>query len=182
MQLSERAKGAGKHFSSGAQQALLERVDKDAALLEKELDKLICYIGEKSSIEPSDVSQISASSRSQTLWQMAEEMVWEAKYIERIDESMFHGLTAALRSQLQLGLKISSLVEANRSLSEIGLRVPKVWPKMLEKRIFQATQFQSEYFKKGLQLLFKIEMLSRSNSGDLLALLDFFRASLRKAH
>lgn len=182
LQLSERAKQAGKYFSPQAQQALLERVDKESALLEQELDKLICFVGEKSSIEPSDVFQIAASSRTQTLWQMAEEMVWEAKYVDRIDETMFHGLAAALRSQLQLGLKIATLAAANLSISEIGARVPKVWPKMLEKRISQASQFQAEYFKKGLRLLFQIEMLSRSNAGDLLALLDFFRLSLRKSY
>lgn len=179
-QILEKVSLAGKRFSSGAQQALLERVDKDLALLEKEVDKLICYVGGKTSIEVADVFQIIASSRTQTLWQMAEEIVWEAKFVDSIDEGMFHGLMPSIRSQLQLGLKIASLVEANRSSAEIQARVPKVWPKMLEKRIFQASQLQSEYFKRGLQMLFQIELLSRSGSSDLSALLDFFRASMRK--
>lgn len=178
--LFEKARQAGKKFSTQACQALLERVDKELSLLENEMDKLICYVGEKSSIEIADVLAIVAPNRTQTMWQMAEEMIWEGKIIDRIDESSFHGLVPALRFQLQLGLKIASMLDARASFSEISSNLPKIWPKTLEKRLSQASQVGSFYFQKGLQLLFKIEMISRSQSSDLSTLLDFFRVSFIK--
>ena len=178
--LFDKARQAGKRLSSEALQLLLERVDKDIALLEGEVDKLICFTGSRSSIEPSDVQKIAASSRSHTLWQVAEEIVWEARFEGGLDEASFHGLLPAIRAQLQTGLKISSLAASQVSLSEIGARLPKIWPKMLEKRVSQAMKLGSNYFQKGLQLLFRIELLSRSGSSDLSVLLDWFRSSLTK--
>ncbi len=179
-QLFDRAKQAGKRLSTEALQLLLERVDKDAALLEGEVDKLICYTGSRSSIEPSDVQKIAASSRAHTLWQVAEEIVWEARFEGEIDETSFHGLVPAIRTQLQTGLKIATLAASQASLSEIGARLPKVWPKTLEKRVAQVQRLGSNYFQKGLQLLFRIELLSRSGSSDLSVLLDWFRSSSTK--
>jgi DNA polymerase-3 subunit delta len=179
-QLFDRAKQAGKRLSYEALQLLLERVDKDAALLEGEIDKLICFTGSRPVIEPADVQQIAASSRTHTLWQTAEEMVWEGKFTEKIDETSFHGLLPAIRSQLQTGFKIASLIASKASMPEISARLPKVWPKILEKRASQAARLGSGYFQKGLELLFRIELLSRSGSSDLSVLLDWLRASLIK--
>jgi DNA polymerase III, delta subunit len=179
-QLFDRAKQAGKRLSFEALQLLLERVDKDAALLEGEIDKLICFTGLRPVIEPADVQQIAASSRTHTSWQTAEEIVWEGRFTEKIDETSFHGLLPAIRSQLQTGLKIASLIETQASMPEISARLPKVWPKMLEKRASQAARLGSGYFQKGLELLFRIELLSRSGSSDLSVLLDWLRASLIK--
>ncbi|MBS0626490.1 MAG: hypothetical protein JSS32_10620 [Verrucomicrobia bacterium] len=175
--LIDRAKQTGKRLAPDVPALLFERIDKEIALLEKELDKLICFVGEKSTIDKNDVLQISASNRSHTLWQIAEEMVWEGGDPDSIDTSSFHGLIPSLRSQYQMGFKIATLIEANTEYSEIGKRLPKVWPKTLEKRISQAARFGSAHFKKGLDLLFRLDLLSRSGSTDLAALLDFFRAS-----
>jgi len=177
-QIFERARQAGKRLASEVPQLLFDRLDKDSALIEQEIDKLICYTGERSVIERSDVLQVSASSRMHTLWQTAEEIVWEGADPGAVDGSSFHGLLPALRSQFQLGLKIASLVEARMGVSEIGERLPKIWPKTLDKRISQAARFGSTYFQKGLDLLFRIELLSRSGSNDPTTLLEFFRVSI----
>lgn len=176
-QIFDKVRQAGKRLSPEAFQVLSQKMDKDAALLEQEINKLLCFTAERNVIESSDVLQVSVLNRSQTLWQMAEEMVWEGKFFNSIDEESFYGLLPALRYQLQTGLKIVCFVESGTNSAEMSKRLPKVWPKVLEKRISQAVRLRSAYFQKGLELLFRLELLSRSGSMDPGALFDWFRVS-----
>jgi DNA polymerase-3 subunit delta len=177
-QLSERAKNAGKRLNPDVVSFLFERLEKDAALLESEIDKLICYVGERASIEREDVLRICSANRTHTLWQMAEEVIWEGGSLSSIDSASFHAVIPVLRSQLQLGLKITALIECKLPAEEWGVHLPKLWPKVLEKRSSQAARLGSAYFRKGLDRLFEIELLSRSGSTQYAALLDLLRTHL----
>jgi DNA polymerase-3 subunit delta len=178
-QLIERAKSSGKKLLPECGPLLLERLGADAAVLESEIDKLICYVGEKNTITQEDILKISPVSHSSTLWQTAEEAVWEGKPFPSIDATAFHTLIPALRNQLHLGLTLSTLIEEHRPSAEWGTYLPKLWPKTLEKRSSQAARLGSAYFRKGLQKLFDLELLSRSNSTQYQALLDLFYAHTR---
>ncbi len=179
-QLAERAKNAGKRLDPAAALLLFERIDKDAALLENEIDKLICYTGDRSAIGKEDVLAISAASRTASLWQTAEEVVWEGK-TGSFDANSFHAAIPSIRSQLQLGLVLSTLIEENTPSDQWSSYLPKIWPKTLEKRSSQAAQLGSRYFQKGLEKLFEIENLSRSGPVQFTALLDLLRVYLFKS-
>jgi DNA polymerase-3 subunit delta len=165
-------------ISSHALTLFLERQEKDAALLEREMEKLLCYIGERKHIDEADVLAIVTKSRSATLWHMAEELVWERKLKEPFDEASFHPLMGAIRSQLQLGLKITTLLEQNASREEWSEALPRLFAKTLEKRTAQAAKLGSTYFASALGFLFDMELRSRSGSSELSALFDLFRAKL----
>ena len=111
-QIVERVQTAGKRLAPDAVPLLFERLGTDLALMDSEMDKLICFVGEKPTIDRSDVFRISASSRKNTLWQTAEEIVWDGG-AAALDPESFHGLVPILRSQLQLGLKLIELSAAN---------------------------------------------------------------------
>jgi DNA polymerase-3 subunit delta len=175
-QLDAKVKSAGKLFGPGAFRALLERLDMDPGILDREVDKLLCYIGEKDRIEKSDVEKIISSSRTFTIWQTAEEWIWEGTGLT--DESLFHAIIPALRAQLQLGLKIASLLQERASRDEWTKFLPRVFPKTLEKRTSQAQTLGADYFTRGLLVLFEIELRSRTGSTSYGALLDFFRSKL----
>jgi DNA polymerase III subunit delta len=177
-QLNTQAKNAGKRLASDAPQLLLERLGTDAALLESEIDKLICYVGERPVISREDILQISPASRQSTLWQTAEEVIWEGGEFPVIDSTTFHGLIPALRSQLHLGCTLATLIEEKCPSDRWNAYLPKLWPKILEKRSSQAARFGTTYFRKGLDKLMEIELLSRSTSTQYRALLDLFRASI----
>lgn len=172
--LSMRADSTGKKLDPNAAALLLERIGPEPALLESEIDKLICYVGEKPVILCEDVLAMSSASNRATLWQMAEEVIWEKGDV--LDASQFHALLPALRSQLHVGLSLATLIEEGRPSSEWGQFLPKMWPKTLEKRSSQAARLGSAYFRKGLAKLFEIELLSRSDSTQYEALLSLFRA------
>jgi DNA polymerase-3 subunit delta len=175
-QLIERAKQAGKKLLPDAASLLLERLGVDPALLESEIDKLICYVGERSAISREDILSISPASRTSTFWQTAEEVVWEGGDFPSVDSAAFHALIPALRSQLHLGLTLATLIEERTPSDEWSRYLPKLWPKTLEKRSSQAARLGSVYFRKGLEKLFELELQSRSNSTQYRALLDLFRA------
>jgi len=175
--LADLAKNAGKRLSPDAASLLFERIGADFSLLTQELNKLICFVGDRLTIERSDLFQISSFTQTSTPWQSAEEIVWEGHGI--FEESAFHSLLFAIRSQLQIGLKMTALLEEGVPSSEWASYFPKVWPRTLEKRKVQASKKGSTFFKKGLETLFKIECLSRTGSTQLEALFDYFRMVLK---
>gem|GEM_PF-927669 len=179
-QIADQAQSLGKRLASDAGPLLFERIGPDPALLDSEIEKLACFVGTRPTIERSDVFRVSALSRASALWQIAEGIVWEGE-IPPPGDSPFHGLVPALRSQLQIGLKISELSASGTPRSEWSGHLPKVWPKLLDKRIGQVAKLGSRYFQHGLDLLFQIEILSRTGSSSEEALLDLFRMSLYHA-
>ena len=177
-QLIDRAKNAGKRLSADAAHLLFERLGTDAALLDSEIDKLICYVGENPAIAREDILRLSPASRTATLWQTAEEVIWEGGEFPSLDSTAFHGLIPALRSQLHLGLTLATLIEEKCPSDQWSRYLPKLWPKTLEKRSSQAARLGSSYFRKGLDKLFEIDLLSRTNSTQYRALLDLFRVQI----
>lgn len=177
-ELLERAGKTGKKLMPDAASLLLERTGIDLALLQSEIDKLICFVGERTVIAREDVLAITIANQTATFWQVAEEVIWEGKEFSHLEEGVFHGLTSALRHQLHLGLTLASLIEEKRPADEWGQFLPKLWPKVLEKRSSQASRLGSSYFQKGLEKLFEMELYSRSISTHYQALLDLFRAHL----
>lgn len=172
------AKKSNKILDGDVPQLLIERLGVDSALLFSEVEKLVCYVGERLSITRQDVLQISPASRTSTLWQTAEEVIWEGKTFGAIDESAFHGLIPALRSQLHIGLTLATLIDEKCPSDQWNRYLPKLWPKMLEKRSSSAARLGAPYFRKGLTKLSEIELLSRSVSTKYRALLDLFRGYL----
>jgi DNA polymerase-3 subunit delta len=176
--LADMAKLEGKWLSSEAIPLLIESVGHDISILSQELKKLVCYVGDRPTIERSDIFRLCGANTLETPWQIAEEIVWEGK--GTFDIAGFPGLIFSLRSQLQLGLKITTLLDERIPASEWTPYFPKIWPRTLDKRKVQAEQKGAEYFKQGLEMLYKIESLSRMGSMPAEALFDLFRTTLNK--
>lgn len=177
----EQLQNADKKLAPGGSDLLLERVGLDWALLTTEVDKLICYLGDRSTVSLQDIVNLCPVSKTATLWQTAEEVIWEGEEFGSFDSSSFHGMIPALRGQLHLGLCLATLIEEKRPSSEWGQFLPKLWPKTLEKRSSQAARLGSTYFRKGLERLLDIEILSRSDSTQYMALICLFKAHLAYA-
>jgi DNA polymerase-3 subunit delta len=172
---TQAAKG-NKRLSPDAANLLMERIGADPFLIVSEIDKLICYVGDRSQIDSSDILKISAQSKEETIWQIAEEIVWEKGNPKHIELLSIHALIPALRQQLAIGLKINELQGTPRD--QWSSFLPKMWPKTLEKRSSQAIYLGKSYFQKGLSLLFKLELLTRTGSTQEEALIDLFRTQL----
>lgn len=176
------AKSAGMRLNGDALALILERLECDAAMLSHEMEKLICYAAGKQEISRADVEAVCKSNRSYTLWQIADDLIWErifrANTAELSDPSFFHGLLASLRQQLITGEKMCSLRQAGIPFGEWKPHFPKLWAKALEKKADLSAKLGGAYFRKGLDLLFQIDLLSKSGSLPPDALLDYFRLKL----
>ncbi len=171
------AKSEGKRLSSDAASLLIEKLGSDLSTLTQEMGKLICSVGDRKQIEQTDIFHLSATNTNETPWQIAEGMIWEGEN-GIFDQAILVPLIFSLRTQLEVGLKIASLLENGIPFSEWSQFFPKIWPKTLEKRKEQVIRKGSAYFKKGLEILYKVETLTRSSSIDPKVLYDFFRANL----
>lgn len=161
--LQKKAFEKGKGLSSQCVFTLFERVGKDYSILEKEVEKLICFIGEKKNIEPADIQQISSSTDLDTVWKIATEVVWENRFEKnkKIDPNFFYALVAALRSEYRIGYKICNLL--SRGEKDLSSFFPRVWPKALEKKRVASLQKGVSYFQNGLKQLFAIELKAKDN-------------------
>lgn len=175
--LSLIAKKEGKWLASDAAALLVEKIGSDLPTLTQEVLKIISFIGDRKTIERTDIFRLSATSALDTPWKIAEEIIWEEGNTQ-FDPATFVPLIFSLRSQLQVGMKMASLLEIGTPFSEWTPFFPKMWPKILEKRREQTMRKGAAYFKRGLEALYKIEVLSRAGNVDPKALYDFFRARL----
>jgi len=172
----EKCMKAKKNISAGVIDTIFSKVGVDFALVEKEVEKLLLYTMEKKSIELEDVENICPTNMTQSIWQIAEKIVWDQITFDNfsIDSSFFHQLLSSIRYNLQIGYKIASLVEMGKG-SELNVAFPKMYPRLLEKRKEIATRYSTKYFKKALQIIFETDVLSKSCS---LMLLDYLKLKL----
>ena len=175
--LFSKAKAKKVELTLDAHRKLLEKVGHNPALLDQELQKLILFTYEKKRIDLEDVEEIVKQSAELSTWQMAEDFVFERKYplLNSDDIQLF---ISATRRQLQMGLKMASLMKGNISSHELKSYFPKLWPKLFEKRKSQVQSLSISYFKRALTSLFDVEVALRDEKISESAILDLFLSKI----
>ena len=177
----EKCAQSKKSISQDAKETLLSLIGLDMSSLENEIEKAALYVGDKHIIEKEDILAICSSNVTNSVWQIAEKVIWEDPFffnIERdycVDSIFFHSLVIALRYHLQEGLKLSSALENNLDIFKL---FSNIRPNVLQKRKEKALFFGSTYFKEALKELFDIDMLSKDGISSFLFLIDLFRVKL----
>ncbi|KPK32478.1 MAG: hypothetical protein AMS24_04155 [Chlamydiae bacterium SM23_39] len=137
--------------------------------VEKEMEKVISYVGEKNVIDKEDILNVCSNMRVNFFWKIAEEIIWKEDPFnvelekEYVDSTFFYSLLGHLRYQLKKGLEINER-NKNRYFWDIDKR---------------AVFLKKSFFKKSLIELFKIDLISRKNVNSYIALLDLFRAKIK---
>jgi DNA polymerase III delta subunit len=165
--LMDEATKAGKRLHADAVEYLLENIGLNVSGLEQELVKLITYIDDRREIALQDVHMLCGARKSATSWQLAEAMIWKEslpRSEELIDLATLLSLFSPLRLQLQQGLILAVLVERGASQEEIVHYLPAVKPATLNKMLPIVKRRQSVFFKRALDLLFDIELLTKNSS------------------
>ncbi len=170
---------AKKSISPEAVESFLDQAGFDRAQIEQEIEKLITYVGDKLQVEVKDVEEVIVSIKQHTLWQIAEKIIWGDRDVvfEEMDMSFFHGLLAALRFQLQLGLKIASIQETDEEGFD-RYQLPRMNPKVFQLRKEIAAVRKSYFFKNALTYLYEIDLLSKNQVNYPQLLMDFFISKL----
>ena len=175
----EKCMRAKKNISSIVIEALFDRVGLDLAFLEQEIEKLITYAIDKKSIELDDVKNICVINSQHTIWQISEEIVWGKISFDnfQVDAAHFHSLLSTIRYQLQVGLKMATLIEKNRA-NEFTKYFPRIYPRALQKKKDIAANHKSSFYKKSIQTLFEIDLLSKNVNFNFSYLLDLLKTKL----
>lgn len=162
----------GKTFSAQACQKLIKRIGTDSSDLYQELEKLICYTGERKDITEKDVQEICSINNTETIWQLSEAIFRrDSNSALRIskglleDDLPFVVLVRQLRSQFQTEFKISSLLGQGATPKDIGEHFPKLPPFVIDKHIQQAQSYGLPNLRKGIVKIDEIELKFKNSSG-----------------
>ena len=180
--LMREAGRAQKSLSASLVDFLLEEVGTDMQNLHQELDKLICFTGEKREIELKDAMAVCVPSKTETSWQLAENLVWgssnAAKNREVHDIAFLLPLIGQIRYQLQLGLQIVCLMQEDRSLPEITQFLSNGKMRNLDKNAAIARKRGDRFFKEGLNYLFDLELSLKNGAHSPGLMWDLFTSKL----
>jgi len=168
LSLQEKARSLKKQFSSEASTLMIQRLDSDASLIRSEMEKLLTFCADKDLIGCDDVRAVCQENRSQTLWKLAENLIWDHTLpsiaVDPSNFSYFYGFLFALRQQLLIGDKMHALAKSCVPFSHWDIHFPKLKPQLLQQRAIAAERLGAIYFRKGLEILFDIELFSKTHS------------------
>lgn len=162
---TRRIQSQGKRIQPGALALLFEWLGADLAILEHEIEKLLCYCLDKRDITEQDVKTICAQTQEATGWQLAETCIWDVKCIEI--EDVFP-LISSLRYHLNIGLQLTT------GQGDF----PRLRPKTLERYRRISSKLGATYFARGLDALFQLELAAKSSSIPPKTLFERFHATL----
>jgi DNA polymerase III subunit delta len=176
--LVKEAAQAQKTLAPALVNHLLEEVGLDMQNLHQELEKLICFSGEKNTIELQDALTICSSNRSVSSWQRAESLVWEEKDISQEAIPDVFSLIGPVRYQLQLGHQLAFFIKERKTLQEIAQFFPHSKSRNLEKNAGIARRRGELFFKEGLSALFDLELSLKNGAHDPSLIWDLFTSKL----
>lgn len=171
--LRSEAKKNGKEMSPQVCQLIVKQLGTEQTTLHNELQKLICYVGEKKTIEERDVAAISISMNLENAWQLGEAIFQrDAAKALRISKSLVADGTALIallrqvRSQFQTEYQICSILTGGGSPDEITKQFPYMKGSILDRHMRQAQQYGMGRFKQGLLAIDDTELQAKSSSAD----------------
>lgn len=154
-------------------QLLVKQVGGDPALLKQELDKLLTYIGDRSSVTLQDVEAICTITPSETVWQLGEALFQRnavtALHICRgllSEGSPLLPLLRQIRSQFQTEYQICTLLAAGGDATAVAREYPYMKGSILERNINLAQGYGLERFKRGLLAIDATERQAKNSAID----------------
>lgn len=171
--VNKQAAASRKLISYQVCQFLVKRLGNDQALLAKELEKLICFSGERKEIVQQDVEALCHRQQVETIWQLGEALFRRdaGASIQMVHALLMEGqsllpLLRQIRSQYQTGYQICLLLGEGKQASDISQEFPYLKGQILERNMRQAQQYGLDLFKKGLIALDGAELRVKNSPVD----------------
>lgn len=162
----------GKRIPHTVSQLLVKQLG-DGASLRAELDKLLCYVGDRDHVTLQDVTAICTVISSETIWQLGEALLrLDASSALRIGSGLLDsgstllGLVAQMRFQLQTGYQIASLLHSGAGSQEVTRCYPYLVGGLLDKQCRLASAYGMTRFKAGLLALAETEFKAKDSTID----------------
>lgn len=161
----------GKKIESQASHYLLQQTGMDQTILNSEVEKLLCYIGDRPNITLQDIAAICANINIETVWQLGEAIFRrDASTALRISKALLNDGTAFLslvrqvRNQFQTEYQVCSILNSGGNSSDISKQFPHMTGFILDRHQKMAQGYGMQRFKKGMLYIDELETLAK-NSG-----------------
>lgn len=148
--LIEEAAVQNKKLAPEALSYLLDEVSLDPMLLEQELNKLACFVGERTLIALADARALCQPLVQLTGWQVAENLIWGETPLREEPPFDFSWI-GQIRYHLQLGEQIRTGGAPSRQT---------------EKYLSLVKKRPSHFFAEGLKSLFRLELSTKTSTLD----------------
>ncbi len=169
--VNKQAAAARKLISFQICQLLVKRIGIDQVLLEQEVEKLICYCGERKEITLQDVEMLCPKHQIDSVWQLGEALfrrdasaALQMAHAILLDGQALLPLLRQIRSQFQTEYQICLLLTQGKQTSDITAEFPYMKGQILEKHVKQAQQYGLNAFKKGLLAIDATEMRAKNSA------------------
>lgn len=169
--LSGAAAKMGKKMEHQICSLFLKQLGMDQVLLEKELEKLVCYLGERKEILPQDIAAICSSVNVENAWQLGEAIFRKDTLSAlRIGKALLAegialiALLRQLRSQFQTEYQVCSILSNGGSSFEVTQQFPYMKGPILERHVQLARGYGMKNFKKGILNIDDTELQSKNSS------------------
>ena len=177
--LVQEAKREGVRLSLQVATGLVQ--SSDPQMLRPELDKLICFVGERKEITQTDISLISTPAPHQTVWQLGDALfacdtvaaLTSGKILMEEGMTIFP-LLASVRSQCATGIGILEAAE----MGEVSQKYPYLKGQMLEKKLKVLKKYGKERLQKAMVLVFETEVKAKNSVTDPALLLEILTVKL----
>lgn len=147
--LQSRAQRDGKRLTPKAAALLIERVGPDERALDQELQKLMLYVGESSTIDVGEVEEVASTRRSFTSFELmrlvgqrdAPQALGALRRLLLAGEAPL-AILGLLARQVRLVWQVKDGLERGMTASEVGRRL-NLYPKVLAQYVEQASAFST---------------------------------------
>jgi DNA polymerase III subunit delta len=183
--IDQKVSSFGKQLDAAANQLLLKQIGTDQATLNQEIEKLVCFVGERRQITPQDVYEICISLNVENVWQLGEAIFRrDPATALRIALALLQDGTPILmllrqiRSQFQTDFQVCTLIAQGGSGSDVTKQFGYMKGQILERHMQLAKNYGIQRFRKGLILLDETELAAKNSATECSYLMERLIAKL----
>lgn len=173
-----------KRISEAAAHLLQKQIGTDLSSLNQEIEKLICFIGDRNEITQDDVAAICTLLHTETGWQLGEAIfARNGSSAFRITKGLlesgvpFLALIRQIRSQVQTGFQICTILASGGLAADITSEFPFMRGRILDNNMQSATNYGLARFKKAMLKIDETESAAKNGLGS-----DEYLSDLLIAH
>lgn len=171
--IDQKTAACGKQIDASANQLLLKQIGTDQAVLNQEIEKLVCYVGERPQITAQDVSAICIHVNIENVWQLGEAIFRrDPATALRIalalvkDGTPLLMLLRQIRSQFQTDFQVCTILAQGGSGSEVAKQFGYMKGQILERHMQLAKNYGMQRFSKGMILIDETELAAKNSAAD----------------
>jgi DNA polymerase-3 subunit delta len=168
--LREKAAALGKTIDPQVCNLMINQLGTDQALLHHELEKVICYVGDRKNINADDIRAICGTVPQESIWQFGDalfkrDVAAALKMVHGLlsDGTHFLSLVRQIRSQFQTKYQVCSILASGGSFSDIEKHFPYMKGFVLDTNVRMAQGYGLESFKKAMIAIDDAELAAKNS-------------------